>query len=266
MKRYFSLLIFAACFSGTLPAQKPGKLQSSGNKPNKFSSGATNGQSRQVNNTKLDDLKNPFDTTKNVKTEQADSFSWGASNPTSQNQRTQQPVVRDQKWRDDSLLWIKNGKKPESDNFSWGASNPTSQNQRTQQPAISNQKWRDDSLLWIKNGGKPQTGNYSFGANQTGGFQQAQNSQGSNKHQHVVVAYNGNDPDSLRQTNQAAKANANANQTNTNNQSQDKRQHKPISNQNRASENIQADRYANQETNYIKPAKQVTGSQRKRKN
>lgn len=223
MKRYFSLLIFAACFSGTLPAQKPGKLQSSGNKPNKFSSGATNGQSRQVNNTKLDDLKNPFDTTKNVKTEQADSFSWGASNPTSQNQRTQQPVVRDQ-------------------------------------------KWRDDSLLWIKNGGKPQTGNYSFGANQTGGFQQAQNSQGSNKHQHVVVAYNGNDPDSLRQTNQAAKANANANQTNTNNQSQDKRQHKPISNQNRASENIQADRYANQETNYIKPAKQVTGSQRKRKN
>ncbi len=58
-----------------------------------------------VNNTKLDDLKNPFDTTKKVKTTNTQHQANGNNSAGSTQKRmTNQPVG----WRDDSLLWIKN--------------------------------------------------------------------------------------------------------------------------------------------------------------
>jgi hypothetical protein len=71
--------------------------------------------SQQPNKTKLDDLKNPFDTGKVIQ-KQPSNFSWGASNP--QNQRTRKTPATGQGWIDDSLLWIKNKQQPVQKNIS----------------------------------------------------------------------------------------------------------------------------------------------------
>jgi hypothetical protein len=70
------------------PAQVINNNQNGANPNN-----ANRTQANRPNQTKLDDLKNPFDTTKKIQAAQPDNFSWGASNPTSGQQMKQPDSV-----------------------------------------------------------------------------------------------------------------------------------------------------------------------------
>jgi hypothetical protein len=97
-----------------------------------------------ANNTKLDDLKNPFDTSKVIQ-RQPSNFSFGASNPTTgQNQRRRRKVNNTK--LDDLKNPFDTSKKVmqrQPSNLSFGASNPTSgQNQRRRR-TVNNTKLDD---------------------------------------------------------------------------------------------------------------------------
>lgn len=101
-----------------------------------------NQRTRKVNNTKLDDLKNPFDTGKVVQTRQTGTLRGATqTGANTQTRRIRQP--REQTGYLDSALI----KSPKQTNFSWGATHPgsTTQNQRTAPPP-RNLKRINDSL------------------------------------------------------------------------------------------------------------------------